>query len=121
MPPTPRRQPRTLLPSDTCLAQGLHTKVVEVPPQPLTAQLLARIPELSTDSAQQLLQLFTAAGVTDQQGMLVEDPRSAGWHKVVQNSGIPGAALQPTNVHVEREKPSVCHGMFRHASLSDHS
>jgi hypothetical protein len=81
-----------------CLAQGLHTKVVEQQPQPLTVQLLARIPELSADSAQQLLQLFATAGVTDPKGLLVEDPRHAGWHAVVQNSGIQGAATWPTQL-----------------------
>lgn len=95
-----------------CVAQGLHTKVVEVPPQPLTVKLLARIPELSADSAQQLLQLFAAAGVTDKQGLLVEDPRTAGWQKVVQDSGIQGAVTKPTSRHVMPDRQAVCCGLL---------
>lgn len=67
-------------------------------PQPLTAELLARAPELAGEAGQQLLQLFRKQGVIDTAGLLVDDPRQASWHAVVQQSGIPGervAGLAP--------------------------
>lgn len=72
------------------LLQGLATHVIDVKPQPLTAELLARAPELAGEVGQQLLQLFQKQGVIDAAGMLVADPRQANWHAVVQESGIPG-------------------------------
>jgi hypothetical protein len=70
--------------------QGLTTHVIDVKPQPLTAELLARAPELAGEAGQQLLQLFRKQGVIDAAGLLVDDPRQATWHAVVQQSGIPG-------------------------------
>lgn len=74
--------------------------MIEVKPQPLTAQLLARAPELAGEVGQQLLQLFKDKGVTDASGMLVADPRQASWHAVVQESEIAGKTTQQSTTPV---------------------
>lgn len=72
------------------IMQGLSTHVIELQPQPLTVALLARVSELTQEAAKQLLELFTAKGLVDPSGLLVEDPRSSEWRAVVQQSGLPG-------------------------------
>lgn len=94
------------------MLQGLTTHVIDVKPQPLTAELLARVPELAGELGQQLLGLFRKQGVIDAAGVLVADPRQANWHAVVQESGIPGeqAGLAPPGYH--SHCASVCQSVL---------
>lgn len=71
--------------------QGLTTHVIEQQPQPLTEQLLSRVPELSKEGlGQQLLKLFRSKGLTNSSGLLVQDPRHSHWHDVVKSSKVAG-------------------------------
>lgn len=75
---------------NTCLLQNLVTQVIDVEPQPLKPELLARAPELAGDVGLELIKLFKAKGVINASGLLTDDPRRSSWRAIVRESGITG-------------------------------
>lgn len=65
--------------------------MVPVEPQPVTAKLLARVPELAGETGHKLVQLFKQHGIIDAaSGLLLANPRQSQWHGVLKDSGVPG-------------------------------
>lgn len=84
--------PFSVPPSWCCcvLLQNLVTQVIDVEPQPLKPELLARAPELAGDVGLELIKLFKAKGVINASGLLTDDPRRSNWRAIVRESGITG-------------------------------
>jgi hypothetical protein len=89
-----RQSPSFQTPPSACCAvllQNLVTKVIDIDPQPLTPELLARAPELADDVGLQLIKLFKAKGVINASGLLTDDPRRSNWRAIIRESGTEGA------------------------------
>ncbi|PSC67478.1 aci-reductone dioxygenase [Micractinium conductrix] len=85
-----------------CRREGIPADEVEVPPRPVTPRFLQRLLLLSAAAAEAAVAALGSAGLLDQDGLLLEDPRSnaEGWRAALLPALGPKLEIEPLASHV---------------------